>query len=48
MFYLRDENIKLTADEKKLLAINCALFGTMRLFLLRLRPGGLPPVPQLA
>ena len=31
VFYLRDENIKLTADEKKLLAINCALFGTMHL-----------------
>ena len=31
VFFLRDENIKLTADEKKLLAINCALFGTMHL-----------------
>ena len=31
VFYLRDENIKLTTEEKKLLAINCALFGTVHL-----------------
>ena len=31
VFYLRDENLKLSADEKKLLAINCALFGTVHL-----------------
>ena len=31
VFYLRDENVKLSAEEKKLLAINCALFGTVHL-----------------
>ena len=29
IFYLRDDNLKLSAEQKKLLAINCALFGTV-------------------
>ena len=29
VFYLRDDNLKLTPEQKKLLAINCALFGTV-------------------
>ncbi len=29
VFYLRDDNLKLSAEQKKLLAINCALFGTV-------------------
>ena len=31
VFYLRDENLRLKPEEKKLLALNCALFGTVHL-----------------
>ena len=31
VFFLREENIRLSSDEKKLLAVNCALFSTILL-----------------